>query len=514
MTRFVDPPDWVADAVFYQIFPDRFAVSDRVEKPGPLESWDAPPTYHGFKGGDLLGIVEHLDHLSELGANAIYLTPIFASASNHRYHTYDYYRVDPLLGGDDALRELLDTCHARGIRVVLDGVFNHSGRGFWPFHHVAENGVQSPYVDWFYIDLEAVDAHGLRAYPTRDEMRRIEAEAGGIRDGTTSQRQLGYRAWWDLPALPKLNTDNPHMRGHLLGAAEHWLRFGVDGWRLDVAEEIDAGFWREFRSRVRAVNPDAYIVAEIWHERPQWLTGETFDALMNYPLVEALLSFVAARHLDEAVVRSQHEYREWVRPMDAPAFAARLEHLNAAYPTQNVSAMLNLLGSHDTPRFLTVAGGDLTSLRLALLAVMTLPGAPCIYYGDEIGMEGRHDPDCRRGFVWDDSRWNHDLLEFTRRAVALRHTQRVLRHGSYRTLVAAGDAIAFARAEGDDVAVMVINAGDSDAALDLRADELATRNLQPVDLPGMATPALEASDGSVRVTAAARSGGVFVSRRP
>ncbi len=140
-----DTPPWVRDAVFYQVFPDRFASSKRVAKPGTLEAWDAPPTVHGFKGGDLLGVAEHLGYLEELGVNAIYLTPVFASASNHRYHTYDYLSVDPLLGGDDALRELLDAAHDRGMRVILDGVFNHTGRGFWPFHHVLETGAASPY---------------------------------------------------------------------------------------------------------------------------------------------------------------------------------------------------------------------------------------------------------------------------------------------------------------------------------------------------------------------------------
>src|SRR6185503_11844560 len=160
-----DTPAWVRDAVFYQVFPDRFAASERVVKPGPLEPWDAPPTDYGFKGGDLLGIVEHLDHIAGLGANALYLTPVFQSASNHRYHTYDYLTVDPLLGGDAALRELLDAAHARGIRVVLDGVFNHVGRGFWPFHHLLESGGASPYRDWFYLQPEVIAGRrGLHAY--------------------------------------------------------------------------------------------------------------------------------------------------------------------------------------------------------------------------------------------------------------------------------------------------------------------------------------------------------------
>ncbi len=217
------------------------------------------------------------------------------------------------------------------MRVVLDGVFNHSGRGFWPFHHVVENGGA--------VALRRLVPRRPRGARRGPSAAPVPLGRGGPaagsrcdgveqhRQGEVSLRHLGYRAWWDLPALPKLNTDNPNMREYLLGAAEHWLRFGIDGWRLDVAEEIDAGFWREFRQRVRAVNPEAYIVAEIWREKPQWLSGDTFDALMNYPLAEALLGFTAARQLDMEVVATQHEYREFVRPIDGPAFAARLEQL-------------------------------------------------------------------------------------------------------------------------------------------------------------------------------------------
>jgi len=313
----IDTPAWVRDAVFYQVFPDRFASSDRVAKPGPLQPWLDPPTAHGFKGGDLLGIAEHLDDLQDLGITALYLTPIFQSASNHRYHAYDYLAVDPLLGGTPAFRELLDACHSRGMRVVLDGVFNHAGRGFWAFHHVLENCAASPYRDWFVFDQEALDlGRPVRAYPTVDERRALEA--GGSerahREGDVSLRQLGYRAWWDQPALPKWNVTNPAAREYLLGVAEHWVRFGIDGWRLDVPMEIeDAAFWPEFRRRVRAINPEAYIVGEIWQEAPDWLTGDRFDAVMNYPLLEAVLGFTAGRRLDMDVVRAQAELARTVR---------------------------------------------------------------------------------------------------------------------------------------------------------------------------------------------------------
>ena len=520
MSQLADTPAWVRDAVFYQIFPDRFASSERVPKPGPLEPWDAPPSYNGYKGGYLLGIVEKLDYLQRLGVNALYLTPIFASASNHRYHTYDYYRVDPLLGGDEALRELLDQAHGRDMRVVLDGVFNHSGRGFWPFHHVVENGPGSPYLDWFYVDHEALaEGRWLRPYPTPDELQRMEQEAGpeAHRRGDVSLRHLGYRAWWDLPALPKLNTNNPQMREHLLGAAEHWLRFGIDGWRLDVPTEIDAGFWREFRQRVRAVNPEAYIVGEIWRERPEWVGGDTFDALMNYPLTEALLSFTAAEQLDHGVVSAQHEYRDFVRPMDAAEFARSLEHVLTMYRPEAIAVQLNLLGSHDTPRFVTVAGGDHASLRLATLAQMTLPGAPCIYYGDEIGLEGRHDPDCRRAFPWDEAAWAGELLAFFRATVLARTTLPVLRHGEYRTLATEGAVVAYGRfdaaGEAADAAVVVLNAGIAPATLRLPADVLSAADLVAVSLPGWPAARLGSAGGGLTVEVAARSGALLVTRR-
>jgi len=422
-------PDWVRDAVFYQILPDRFASSVRVLKPGPLERWDAPPTLDGFKGGDLLGIAEHLDDLRELGITAIYLNPIFASASNHRYHTFDYETVDPLLGGDAAFRELLDEVHRRGMRLILDGVFNHASRGFWPFHHVLENGAASPYRDWFYLDPEVLaGGRSLTAYPGH----------------SGEKASLGYQAWWDLPALPKLNHSNPAVREYIYKVAERWTRFGIDGWRLDVPEEIgEPGFWEEFRRRVLAVNPEAYLVGEIWNPAPEWLAGGRFHAAMNYPLAEAILSFTGAGRLDEAMVAKTDEYARHVRAIDGPEFGRQLAGVMATYPPEVTSMQLNLLDSHDTPRFISLAGGDATALRLATLIQMTLPGAPCIYYGDEVGLEGREDPDCRRAFPWDPVNQDRGLRDFVAGLIALRTEHPVLRRGRFELLSAEGSAVAY-----------------------------------------------------------------------
>jgi neopullulanase len=526
--------DWVRDAVFYQIFPDRFASSVRVPKPGALERWDAPPTFNGFKGGDLLGIAEHLDDLHELGITALYLNPVFASASNHRYHTYDYELVDPLLGGDAALRTLLDEAHARGMRVILDGVFNHASRGFWPFYHVLENGAASPYRDWFCLDPNVISGgRGLNAYPGRREIEAMErmrsghepAPGGGPRSaealggsnpgagggvgahpdgptapapgtagpGTPSQWVLGYQAWWDLPALPKLNHSNPAVRDYILGVAERWTRFGIDGWRLDVPEEIgEPGFWEEFRRRVLAVNPEAYLVGEIWTPARDWLI-DRFDALMNYPLAEAILSFVGSGRLDHELVSRTHEYGRHVRDIDGPEFGRQLAEVMATYPPELASLQLNLLDSHDTPRFLSLAGGDAAALRLAALIQMTLPGAPCIYYGDEVGLEGRQDPDCRRTYPWDPARQDRRLRDFYAGLVAVRHAHPVLRRGRFEMLAAEGSAVAYrmfepqdstGRDSSADSIVVAVNAGDEPARLTIEHPGPAGYRLEQVSWPG------------------------------
>lgn len=485
------PPDWVQDAVFYQIFPDRFARSGRVPAPGPLEPWEAPPTADGFKGGDLHGICDGLDELVDLGVTALYLNPVFASASNHRYHTYDYGVVDPLLGGTAALRALIDAAHARGIRVILDGVFNHVGRGFWPFHHVLEAGAASPYRDWFYLDADRL-AQGRRllAYPDAcspgsDHPGPPGAASGGARSLT----RYGYRAWWDLPALPKLNTDNPHVREFLYGVAEHWLRFGADGWRLDVPEEIaDPDFWREFRRRCLAANPEAYLVGEIWHPAPEWLSGDRFDGLMNYPLAKIVLAFAAGSRLDRRMIGFHDEFRG-LEPLDGVAFAARLRELLGWYDPAVTRAQLNLLDSHDTPRFVTFASGDRDAYRLGLLLVAALPGAPCIYYGDEIGLEGGPDPDCRRAYPRDRSRWDESLRSFVRAVLRARRQEVALRRGPVLEIAAAEGGVAILRATDDEAVVVAANPGDRRATvrvpLILPTGRWA-RRWEAVELPGWA----------------------------
>lgn len=468
----METPAWVTDSVFYQIFPDRFAQSTRLSKQGlRLEEWEAPPTTYGFKGGDLLGVAEHLDYLLDLGVNALYLNPVFASASNHRYHTYDYYNVDPLLGGNAALRELLDAAHARGIRVILDGVFNHASRGFWQFHHTLESGEASPYVDWFHFDAERLTRRRhWGAYPSPEEQQAI------LKEG--SLRAVGYQGWWELPALPKFNTNSPAVREFLYGVAQHWTRFGIDGWRLDVPNEInDDEFWREFRRRVRSINSDIYVVGEIWNDARRWLQGDQFDATTNYPLTAACLGFLCGDHLDLQQTLRAGGYHGQVWRMDARAFAERIDSHLRLYRPEVTRVQLNLLDSHDTARFITCSSGDLGSLKLALTFLMTFPGAPCIFYGDEIGLAGGHDPQCRQAFPWARHHWNLDLLEFTRNLIRLRRSSAELRWGDFRCLAAEASAYAFERCLEGRRTVVALNAGEEPQELLL---DLGVRQEQPL----------------------------------
>ncbi len=474
-------PDWVKDAIFYQIFPDRFATSQAVAKPSNLEPWDSEPTPHGFKGGDLLGVVERLDYLVDLGINAIYFNPVFQSASNHRYHTHDYYQVDPLLGGNDALRRLLDAAHARGIRVVLDGVFNHASRGFFQFNHLLECGEASPYVDWFTVHEFPLNAYDWDAFAN-----------GG---------KPNYDAWWDLPALPKLNTDTPAVREFIWGVAEYWVKFGIDGWRLDVPAEIDdPAFWREFRRRVKGANPEAYIVGEIWEPAPRWLEGDQFDAVMNYLFSRPALGFFGARTLSGL---KHGPYP--VQAMDAARFADEITYAMGIYDWEIVQAQLNLLGSHDTPRVLSMVGADESALHLATLCQMTLPGAPSIYYGDELALQGGYEPACRNTIAWDRlAALQGETWQVTKAAIDLRHAHPVLRRGRYETVLAEGDTLAYRRSLDGVTALVAFNVGTMPATMTL------PHAGGPLRVAYGAPEEFTQADSQIRMTLPARRGVVLI----
>ncbi|MBD2493835.1 glycoside hydrolase family 13 protein [Nostoc sp. FACHB-280] len=448
----IQTPDWVKHAVFYQIFPDRFARSKQPRKrllhEARWEDWEAMPTLQGYKGGDLWGILEELDYIQGLGIDAIYFTPIFQSASNHRYHTHDYYQVDPLLGGNEAFKELLEAAHQRNIKVVLDGVFNHSSRGFFFFHDVLENGPYSPWVNWFKV-------HGwpLSAY--------------------NGDFPANYEGWADNRALPVFNHDNPEVREYIMEIAEYWIKFGIDGWRLDVPFEVKSpGFWQEFRERVKAINPEAYIVGEVWGDSSQWLDGTQFDGVMNYLFAGPTIAFTAG----DRVVLEQVQSRDYqpYPPLFATEYATKIQELLQLYPWEIQLTQLNLLASHDTARLMTIAGGDKASIELSTLLLLTFPGAPSIYYGDEVGLPGAIDPDSRRGFPLE-ANWDQEILQTHRQLIEIRHTYPALRTGDYQVLYAQGTLYVFARTLGTEELIIAVNAGTASVKANIDITSLQTQ---------------------------------------
>lgn len=403
-------PEWVTDAVFYQIFPDRFCNGDAANDPANVSAWGDLPTRENFFGGDLRGIIARLDYLKNLGITALYLNPIFRAQTNHRYDTSDYFQIDPVLGDLHDLKELVEQVHARGMHIILDGVFNHCGLGFAPFADVMEKGSASKYADWFYP----------LSFPL-------------------SKESVNYLTCGGCEYLPKLNHDNLEVKRFILDVAEYWTKeTGIDGWRLDVPFKIKPEFWREFRLAVKKINPQAYLVGEVWREAFPWITGDTFDGVTNYRLKEIILDYVLTHVLD------------------GEDFGYELDTFFSALG-QNAVGMLNLLGSHDTERILTKLQGDLDLLRIALTIQMTLPGIPMVYYGDEAGLIGGADPDCRRCMPWDESQWNRHVFEDVKELISLRRQHPALSRGTTQQLCFYNGVFAYKQQHQNDEVIVVTN---------------------------------------------------------
>jgi glycosidase len=424
-------PYWVEDAIFYQIFPDRFAHGDPKNHLPDMLAWDHAPTPYGFQGGDLRGIIQRFDYLLDLGINAIYLNPIFQSTSNHRYSTTDYFKIDSKLGDLHDFQVLLQVAHQNNVKIVLDGVFNHTGRGFFAFNDLLENQEKSLYKDWFYVLKYPVDAYST----------------GDAQD---------YLAWWKYKSLPKLNPSNPPTRKYLLDVARYWIEQGADGWRLDVPNEIDDdSFWSEFRHVVKKANPEAYILGEIWEPLPRWVGDKHFDGLMNYPLREAILYFLNNK-------------------LSASQFMERITKLITIYPRENAYANLFSLGTHDTERVITALNGNILKVKLAFLFQFSYPGCPSIYYGDEVGLDGGKDPENRKTFPWNEFSWDYELRAYVQKLVYLRKSHTSLRRGNFTKIL--GDdsrgCAAFVRTLGQEKMLVVMNASPTKRTLPLPVGEL------------------------------------------
>ena len=369
-------PSWVKDTVWYQIFPERFANGNaKIDPDGTLPWGSTDPTPTNFFGGDFEGVIQHLDYLVELGVTGIYFTPIFKAHSNHKYDTIDYMEIDPQFGDKETFKRLVQECHKKGIRVMLDAVFNHSGFYFPQFQDVFKNGENSKYKDWFYF----------HEFPVK------------------TNPEPNYDTFAFTHAMPKLNTGHPNVRAYLLEVARYWVReFDIDGWRLDVANEVSHDFWREFRKEVKAIKPDLYILGEIWHDAMPWLQGDQFDAVMNYPYTNAAIQFFAKEKIN------------------AKDFVNMTTDALLMYPGHVTEVAFNLLGSHDTPRIATVCNENRSKVKQLFAFLLSSPGSPCIYYGDEIGMTGEMDPGCRKCMIWEEDEQDQDLHKFISRLIRLR----------------------------------------------------------------------------------------------
>lgn len=458
------PPDWVKHQIFYQIFPDRFAngnpsisVKDGEyclqgnEKPTLAKPWGEPVSEHGtngaceFYGGDLKGIRDKLDYLQALGVTTLYLNPIFTAPSNHKYDTSDYFNIDPHLGTNQEFAELVADLHQRGMKIVLDAVFNHTS-------------LNHPWFDGFERREDGLGAWKNPSSPYREYYQF---------DGDSDD----YVGWNGVKSLPKLNYLNQAVRDYFYqgenAVIKHWLRppYGIDGWRFDVIHMLGEGegatnnahYVKAFRESAKSVNQDCYVLGEHFFEATQWLQGDQEDGAMNYyGFAHPVRAFFTG--LD---ISFDPCY------LDAETFAAWLMEAMAKVPWQNQLSQLNQLDSHDTMRFLTMANGDEATLKSALMFLFCWVGVPCIYYGTEVAMEGGHDPDNRRTFPWEQLDSRDDMVAFINTLTTLRRESNALQRGSLQWLYAKGDVLAFARTLGDDVVICAVNRSEDPATISL-----------------------------------------------
>lgn len=414
----IAPPDWVRHTVWYQVYPDRFCRGGS-GRPGALPWRHGPVTNAERFGGDLAGIAQKLPYLAGLGVNGLYLNPIFAARSFHKYDTTDYTRVDPDFGTEADLQELVRQAHANGIRVMLDAVFNHCGPGFAPWRDVVEKGPGSAWRDWFFVN-------------------RWPVEEGRTDDGR-------YFSFSFHGGMPKLNTNHPAVQDYLIGLCEDWVRrYDIDGLRFDVGNEISHAFLRRLRVRLKALKPDLYLLGEIWHDAPAWLEGDEYDAVMHYPLQSAVRRFFE----DES--------------LPARAFGWQAGRCLAAYAPQVSAAQFTLLDSHDTIRLRSRVRSE-DEFWQQLAALFTLPGSPCVYYGTELALEGGRDPDCRRCMPWDelDTDAGRARLDAMRSLIALRRTEPDLQGSAVTFCPGSGRLVRYRRGSVE----VCLNAGTAPAAL-------------------------------------------------
>lgn len=404
---------WLQEAVVYQIFPDRFNNGDSTINPSNISKWGGKVSVNSMFGGDLQGVIDKIQYLKDLGVTLLYLTPIFKSATNHKYNTADYFDIDPQFGTLETAKELVEKCHENGIKIVFDAVFNHSGSDFFAFQDVVEKGEESKYKDWYHIYNFPVDTKGVNYYTFAT----------------------------NVSQMPKFNTNNVGAREYLLRVGEYWVKeIGIDGWRLDVCDEVDHEFWRAFKKVVKAANKEAIIIGEIMHEANSFLKGDELDSIMNYPFKFSMVEFFGYRTLS------------------VEKFNDILAVNRALYMDSITRQLWNLLGSHDTKRFLTECDDYMDRMKLAIGFQFSYIGVPYIYYGDEVGLNGGDDPQCRKCMIWDEKKQNKELLDFYKKMINIRKENQTLVYGDYNTIYCKDNVLIFERTfESNNIIIAVNN---------------------------------------------------------
>lgn len=414
-------PSWVKDTIWYQIFPDRFYS---YQKNSNLKWGKLPVHNNEFYGGDLKGIAEKLDYLKDLGINGIYFTPIFKAFTAHKYDTEDYYLIDPQFGTNEDFKVLVDKAHEKGIKVMLDGVFNHCGYEHPFFQDVVKNGENSSYKDCFYIEKFPVVNFPLNSQGKPINYHRVK---------------LNFLTFAFTPHMPKWNTSNPIVQEHLLGVIKYWIeKYDIDGWRLDVSNEISHDFLRQIKKISRDAKHETFILGENWDSSYPWLMGDQMDSVMNYDLSYPLWKYLEGK-------------------INLTKFKDIIIDYLALTPKNVMENMFNLVGSHDTIRIKRRFKDDPSLVKLAYLFMFLSAGAPNIYYGDEIGMTGEHDPDNRRCMLWNENDWDKDFYLFTKKLIQLRKQYASFKEPDYHFID--HDILAFTKSSRDETLLILMNVG-------------------------------------------------------
>lgn len=421
------PVEWMRDAVFYQIFVERFNRGNFDKDDTYInQKWLDLPSPKSFAGGDLRGITEKLDYIKELGVNCLYLTPIFKSPTNHKYDIIDYFEIDPHFGDKKDFKKLVNKAHDLGIRIVLDAVFNHMSHLNPIFEDVREKGEKSKYYDWFYIDGDKAD---------------IE--------------KINYQTFAHVYNMPKLKTSNKEVQDYLIKVGKYWIEeFDIDGWRLDVSDEVSHDFWKRFRKEIKSAKADAVIIGENWHNAETFLRGDEFDSIMNYAFSKISLDY-------------------FTKKIDAKKASDCFNMVQMRNRNQANMMMLNLLDTHDTPRFITEINGSRDKHLAAIALSVVYMGANLVYYGTEIGLEGKGDPDCRRSFPWISLEKNISYLEKIKEILSIKG-QKVIRDGKIK-ISSKDDILLVERFDSENKLSLAINLGD-DLDFDLGDSNILAAN--------------------------------------